>query len=73
MYTILESPQVPSDNFSLNETTGQLFLISPLNYEDPMVMNASGLFKIVVQARDMGTPALSSNTTVTITVQVQHR
>ena len=58
-------------NISINSTTGEIHLASPVDYEH--LNNKSGMIKLIVQARDFGTPAQSSNATVTIQVRVRLR
>lgn len=68
VYTIIES--LNHTKFSLNGTSGQLYLDSLIDYENEDVMKVNGVVTVVILAEDLGSPALSTNISVKITVQV---
>ncbi|KAL4240882.1 Protocadherin Fat 4 [Mactra antiquata] len=54
-------------NFSMNSTTGELFLVKPLDYE--ALLKTAGIVEIIVHAIDFGEPRLTGTATVSLQVQ----
>lgn len=68
-YYIKSCTPVPCSNFSLDEQSGQLNVVSVLDYEQ--MQHELGKIEIIVEARDKGSTPRSGNTTVVINVEVR--
>ncbi|XP_025076807.1 protocadherin Fat 4-like [Pomacea canaliculata] len=55
-------------NFTVDKSTGQLSLVSPLDYES-LPDKTTGRVTLLVGARDLGSPSLSTNVSVVVTVK----
>ncbi len=65
-YTIGGSEKA-SEFFLINERTGEVYIKRPLSEDSP----DTDSYTIVVRANDLGTPALTSEDSCTVTVRVQ--
>ena len=59
----------PDEHFSIDEVTGELGIVVPLDYE-AMEPAAQGVILLTVMAEDGGSPSLNSTVSVYINVQV---
>ena len=68
-YRIDRFPTGLENNFTIDELSGQISLVDPLDYEklDPALQ---GRLELLVVAYDLGTPRQSSSIFVNITVEV---
>ncbi|XP_060598712.1 cadherin-23-like [Ruditapes philippinarum] len=61
------SPSNLTSNFTINNSTGNMYLLTMLDYE--RLLDTQGEINITVEARDNGKPALNSTTIVNLHVQ----
>uniref|UniRef100_A0A2C9JQL3 Cadherin domain-containing protein n=1 Tax=Biomphalaria glabrata TaxID=6526 RepID=A0A2C9JQL3_BIOGL len=64
-YSLIHATTAPLSNFSLGSASGELLMLSPLNFE---ALSNNGVIVLHVQAKDKGQPARSSSATITVTV-----
>ena len=70
-YSIVDISE-PSVNLTIDESNGEVFLLSSIDYE--LLENNTGVagqVMIVIEARDNGHPELSSNVTLKLDIQVK--
>ncbi|KAK0056193.1 cadherin-23, partial [Biomphalaria pfeifferi] len=64
-YSLIHATTAPLSNFNLGSASGELLMLSPLNFE---ALSNNGVIVLHVQAKDKGQPAHSSSATITVTV-----
>lgn len=57
-------------NFTVDKSTGQLGLVSPLDYES-LPDKTTGRVTLLIGARDHGSPSRSTSVSVVVTVKVR--